>query len=363
MIKKAAAIFLFFPSFFCYSQENSALEFLQNALNTKKDSLEILYNSSYFGVPESPAFALLPDKPGEISNLVSPKDFISFVPTTISDGKIKTGIGADVRPFSQNVGDIKTYWDKPLKRIMWRTIASVGTSPLEDSEDSYLALGIRIPIIDKGDPRNHRSRVLAIENQINDIMEKEGPPPFEPDSIWFAKRNKKIDSLTNSKWKEFKNENWNAFKLNVGIGNAWLLSSSSIKSDSISQNRLGAWIAASKQLTKNDQLIVSANRSFIDTQDVDSLERARSVVGLKYRYIFGEKLSLSLETAKVWSDFKDGEGEESEDKSWYHFGALAEIRVPKLGGYFGLGGGINTEDKDARFQFKYALYTDRLEKK
>jgi hypothetical protein len=308
-------------------------------------------NNSFYGVPSSPAFDLLPDKPSEVTHITTPRDFTSVVPVTVDGKKIKTGLSFDFRPFAYNVGSLKSYQDHLAKQVLWRTVLSAGTASKENSDDAFLSVGIRIPIIDKGDPRADKAYTDAMEKIVTDQTEQ---PDFES----VASVNKNVADSLDAARKKYIEGHWNAFRLDVGFANMWLAQNASIKADSIDQNRLGAWAAASFPVSNWGQVMVSAKNSWVSTESED-LESGRFSLGARFRVLI-DKFALSVEFAKIWSSYSD---QESLNENWNHFGALLEIPVPKLKGVIGLTYGGDTdrrEDQNAKFEFKYSIYTDRL---
>lgn len=322
-----------------------------------QDQVQDVTNNSYFGVPSSPAFELLPDKPSEVTHILTPKDITTFVPLTLDGNSVKTNVGVDVRPFSfifMN-SSLKDYQEKGCKRVLWRTVLSGGTSSVKDSKDSYLAFGLRFPIIDKGDPRANVKYNEDLISKMHDLPPPETLAGANIDSL-ASRLKQSLDPIR----KKFIETNWNARRLDLGIGNMWLLSSSSIKRDSIDQNRFGVWAAYSDKLGKRTQFILSVKNAWIVTNS-DESENSRSSVGGRLRF-FSKYAAFSVEYAKIFSGYK----EESLNENWDHFAALVEIPVPKLKGVIGLaygGDSSRREDSDAKFEFKYSIYADQILKK
>ncbi len=318
-----------------------------------------IINNSYYGVPSSPAFELLPDKPSEVTHILTPKDFTSFAPLVLDGSSLKANVGFDFRPGSSFVGSLKDYRESKTKQILWRTVLSGGTAAIKDSEDQYLAFGLRIPIIDRGDPRADETFVRALETETTRVDSVQPDFPESPDDLTRIDPalSKRLEKLR----KEFVENNWNKFRLDVGFGNLFLLQSARLKQDSIRQDRFGMWTAASIPLGKKGQLMVSAKNAWIMSKSEED-ETSRTSAGARVRF-FLTSVALSVEYAKIWSTYKDAE---SLSEDWNHFAALLEIPVSRLNGVIGIaygGDSSRRSDADAKFEFRYSFYTDKLIKK
>ncbi len=313
-------------------------------------------NNSYYGVPSSPAFELLPDKPSEVTHIITPKDFTTFAPIVVDGSSLKANVGFDVRPGAYLVGSLADYRKSKGKQILWRSVLSGGTAAIKDSEDQYVAFGLRIPLIDKGDPRADEAYTKSLEKAVTD---DDTPPDFDDDDVTQINPNvaKNLEKLR----EDFIENNWNKFRLDVGLGNLFLLQSARLKQDSVGQDRFGIWTAMSQPLGRKGQLMISGKNAWIKSK-ADTLETSRASAGARVRFLFNT-FALSVEYAKIWSTYKN---EESLNENWNHFAALVEIPVPKLNGVIGLvygGDSSRRGDEDAKFEFRYSFYADKLIKK
>ncbi|MFI5264758.1 MAG: hypothetical protein ACHQM6_09610, partial [Candidatus Kapaibacterium sp.] len=177
----------------------------------------ILQSTSY-GVPSSPAFELLPDNVSQVVHLVTPHDVQANLLSLYDNGHLRTGAAFDARPFAGFARSLASYQKDPLEQVAWRTVASLGTAPASDNAaDALLALGLRIPILDFGDPRSDAAYITKIENTYN--MYLRNHPPMENESPADADaRHQGASDTCNAVRTEFINNSWNAVKLEAGVG-------------------------------------------------------------------------------------------------------------------------------------------------
>lgn len=327
-----------------------------------QDDLKTLYyNSASFVVPSSPAFELLPEKPSEVTHLVTGHDLsANLLPIIIGNSTLQQGVAFDGRPLIFLSGTLKDYQSSPLRRIAGRTILSFGTAPVASTEDMFVSAGIRIPLIDRGDPRCNEEYSNSIETAYAKAL-LEVQPPLQMDEEFLKARAKYASSKIEPLRTDFANKSWNAFRLDVG--GALMYRAIESKFDNLEKNRYGLWAASSIPLSLHMQLLLSGKTSWIDTES-DDQESNRTVIGSKLR-LFDKnyKVGFSAELAYVWSTYSSME--DSND-SWLHYAAILELPIPKLNSYLGIALGFDGEsdrDTDPTVEFRYAIYTDRLVKK
>jgi hypothetical protein len=336
-----------------------------NCFGQDSKKIEKLINDVYYGVPSSPAFELLPDKPSEVTHLATPHDIVSNITNFIDGGKLRTGVAFDIRPFAYAVGSLSAYQKSKIKQILWRTVFSVGTSPKgKDNNDTFLGAGLRISLIDDGDSRASSTFIKELENAYVKELDKLRPPPLSGPIEVFQQRAASVensDSLKNIR-NSFLKKSWNAKKWDVGIAISSNAASGSLKTDSLKYDRFGLWTAFGLPITKIAQLTISGKTSWISTK-LSSEESNRSVAGARARFFLADWLATSGEFSKVWSRYH-ANGELNE--SWNHLAVVVEFKIPVLGGWLSLAYGGDSprrENKDSKFLFNYAIYTDRLLKK
>jgi hypothetical protein len=341
-------------SLFILSQANA-----QDSTAIKKILGEVTY-----GVPSSPAFELLPNKPSEVTHLSSASDITAHISNFISAGKLQTGAAFDIRPFAYSVGSLTEYQQQSLKRVLWRSVFSLGTaSENQTSSDVYIGAGLRIPIIDNGDIRADPRYTTLLEAYQLQSLGKYPQPEFGETSAHYMSRVAQLKDLTDMKKlrDSLIQNNWNAFRLDVGIGGSERAASGFIKSDSLFKDRAGLWLAFGVPITRKGQLTVSGNTAWINAK-ADTAENNRSIIGARARFFITDGLALSGEYARIYARH----GLSIYSENWNHLAIVAEFKIPYLGGWGGLaygGDSSHRTDSGAKFTFNYAFYTDRMIKK
>jgi|GEM_PF-2989158 len=335
---------------------------------------EELVNNIGYSVPTSPAFELLPNKPSEVSNMVTPKDILATVPTFVSDGKVKTGIAADIRPFSYLVNASLTDYQAKKnrwKRALWRTVLALGTAPdPTNNNDAFLSTGLRISLVDKGDPRADTAYTEGLARAYARAIDRQGIPPFGMKPEQQKARHKVAMEAADSLRKQFSKVTWNRFRLDAGAAFMARAQNSSYRSDSLKGDRWGGWLAASmplgkkdKWLGKNAQLNLTGKATTIIQVTDDKSETSRYVAGTRARFFVSPNIALSVEAAQLWSNYSKAT---TLNETWTHFAAIAEVNIPQLGGWLTLGYGGDTAHRtaaDSKFSFSYAVATNRIIKK
>lgn len=367
--------------YFTYTRSRFALLLLLWAalqINLKGQSRkpEELVNAVGYSVPTSPAFELLPNQPSEVSNMVTPRDILATVPTFINKGKVKTGIAADVRPFSYLVGSLKKYQENTASRIFWRTVVSIGTAPdPNQNNDAFLSTGIRTTLIDKGDPRANTDYTKKLSETFSKAISE--IPPVAGLGTSLEDEQKKLDKAISdttialqsvAKFREqFIKESWNEFRLDAGYAYMARALNGSYRSDSLKGDRWGIWVAFGGGIGKkeswfrqNVQLNSTIKVTRIVSTPTEKSETGRYVVGGRARFFISSNVAFSLEAAQLWSEYRKTPGL---NENWTHFAAIAEINIPALGGWLTFGYGGDTAHRtaaDSKFSFSYAVATNRI---
>ncbi len=325
---------------------------------------EELANAISYGIPVSPAFELLPGKPSEVSNILTPKDVFSTVPTFVSNGKIKTGMSANIRPVSLFLkSSLQQYQQKSwLGKAIWRTVLAIGTaSDPDNNDDAFLSTGLRIPLVDKGDPRADSCYASRLSEVYANALGALVQPGFE-DEISVAR--KKIASAAAEKERQkLSKEAWKKPKVDLGLAYMLRAKNSSYRPDDLKGNRWGGWAAAAFGLGKITQINISGKATKITQVENNDSETGRYVLGSRARFFICDKFALSAEAAQLWSAYSKNT---SLNESWTHFAIIAEANVPVLGGWLTLAYGGDSKHRtatDSKFSFSYAVSTDRIMKK
>jgi hypothetical protein len=326
-----------------------------------------IINEVSYGVPSSPAFELLPDKPSEITSLVTPHDIATNVSNVIVNGRLKTGFAFDIRPLAYQVGSLELY-QKPkswLKRIIWRTVLSIGSAPKNDEgHDVFLAAGIRVPIIDGSDPRADVAYLANLESAYVAALNRNQALNLNKDLLIEAQLradNLDNDSLVKSVRETFLTNSWNKPKWDIGIAASTRAADGDFGKGSLFKDRIGLWTSAGIGLNKYAQITISAKSAWISVQS-DTLESKRNVVGARTRLLMGENFAFSGEYAKVFSRYRSPKLNEN----WNHVAIVLEIKLPLVGGWLTLGYGGDSARRtnlNSKFVFSYAISTDQILKK
>jgi hypothetical protein len=343
-------------------------------LSTKEslaqDSTKVksLLNTVGYDVPSSPAFELLPNKPSEVTHLSTGKDIVTSASNFIDNGKLKAGAAFDIRPGAYFAGNLHAYQTNFVNRLLFSSVFSMGTaSESSKNSDVYIGAGLRIPLIDNGDPRCSREFIAAVDTAFI-RAERRHHPMHNPETDNERQlRQAQIDREANldSIYKRFTADHWNSLRWEIGLGYSDRAASGYFRTDSLFKDRAGIWTAVGLPINIKGQpigqLTISGNTAWASPQQ-DTSENNRSLIGARAKFFIANGLALSGEYARIWSRHAD----HSYDEQWGHLAVVAEISVPKIGGYFSLGYGgdsAHRTDSSNKFSFSYAFYTDRMIKK
>lgn len=328
---------------------------------------EELANNIGYSVPVSPAFELLPGKPSEVTNLVTPKDVMATVPTFISNGRVKTGVAADVRPFSYLIkASLSDYQSKKKwVQAFWRTILAVGTAPDPTTKnDAFLSAGLRTTIIDKGDPRANKAYTDSLSIAYARGLADEPPITLDMTLDEATQRtdraNKRGLISADSVRKQFAKETWNKFRLDAGVAFMARAMNSSYRSDSLKGDRWGLWVATGLPLGKNAQINATGKAMQSIRTPTEQSETSRYVAGARFRIFMNKNLAFSVEAAQLWANYSKAT---RLNETWTHFAAIAELNVPELGGWLTLAYGGDSAHRsrtESTFSFSYAVTTNRI---
>lgn len=347
---------------FCY------LLSTKNSLAQDSTKVKSLLNTVGYDVPSSPAFELLPNKPSEVTHLSTGKDIVTSVNNFIDNGKLKAGAAFDIRPGAYFAGNLHAYQSSMVSRLLFSSVFSVGTaSESTKNSDVYIGAGLRIPLVDLGDPRRSREFIAAVDTAFIRAERRHHPMHINETDNEKKLRFAQIDKEANldSIYKRFTADHWNALRWDIGLGVSDRAASGYLRSDSLFKDRAGIWTAVGLPININHQPIgqitISGNTAWASPQQ-DTSENNRSLIGARAKFFIANGFALSGEYARIWSRHAN----HSYNEDWGHLAVVAEISVPKIGGYFGLGyGGDSSHRTDSgnKFSFSYAFYTDRMIKK
>jgi len=330
-------------------------------------AIESLVSQVSFGIPSSPAFALLPGQTSEVEHLVTPHDFQSAIATWVRDGKLHAGAALDFRPFS-TAGTLREYQRHPGRQIRWRTVLSAGTAQVADgSADVLVSAGLRIPVIDRSDPRADPAVVRRLENAWQAALLAQGPPGLNPSPEKLQQRADSAARLIQPVRDSIAAASWNRLKWDLGVGVAARAHGGVFRQDSLVGDRGGFWTALAVPVGQAVQASGTA-RLTLANADSAGAERLRGVVGGRLRVFPRGALALSAEAAQVFARYRD---RRDEDENWTHVGVQLEFSSTFLArfirsGWIGVsyGGDLErTGGRSPQLSFQYAFYQNRVLKR
>lgn len=328
--------------------------------DAKRDAIGALVSTIDYGVPESPAFELLPERPSEITDIVTPTDFKSALSAWHDGNKLRSGAALDTRPLVRSGGSLQQYQSSWLRQAAFRTVFSAGTSAaMEGSTDVVLAGGIRVPLIDKGDPRGDQAFGESLAKGYDSALVAMGQPPLDATMETFEARADTASAAIEPLREKYRREHWNSLKLELGLAGAIQAASGAVRRDSIQADRAGLWGALAVPIARYGQLTIAGKTAWTRS-DTASAETNRSLAGARLRLFPSDQISISAEFARVWSDHSR---DASLDDRWNHVGVVFEWYVPELKGWLGVGYGGDAKRRDDngdKLSLTYAIYHQRL---
>lgn len=311
-----------------------------------------------YGVPSAPAFELLPDKPAQVTHLTTPKDLQGQLSTWYDGSRFNTGIAADARPFAGLAGSLRDYQKRPMSQVAWRTVVSIGTARRgASSSDVVSAIGLRIPLVDRGDPRSRVGYVDSLERTYLKALGSFGQPPFNVTSDSLRHRADSASKLTDAYRRSQLRRWWNAPRFDVGAALSIVAHSGTPVGDSVDLDKSGVWAAIGLPIGHVAQLTIAGKASW-SASTADTVENARHLVGGRVRFFPNEAFGVSVEVAENWSRYEVG----ALNESWSHLAVGIELKVPLIKGWVNLAYGGDSSrrgDRDAGFTLQYAVFQER----
>lgn len=332
---------------------------LCSAVYLRAQPITWVIQSTSYGVPTSAAFELLPDNVSQVVHLVTPHDIQTNLFSLYDNGHLRTGAAFDARPFAGFARSLQSYQKDPLEQVAWRSVASVGTAPASDKgSDALIALGLRIPILDFGDPRADAGYITKIENTFNKYLRDHPLTGDASDEERMARLKAATDTCQAART-EFVKNSWNAVKLEAGVGYVARAVEGSFTK--LRTDRAGFWLGFGFPVSDFAQVSLSGKFTTWIHTDSAKQETGRYIGGASARIFPAEWLSATLEGSNTYS-YSGLEWSES----WRHFAIVAEIKVPILSGWIGLGYGADTPHRSLEAKgvsFHYSYYQDAVLKK
>lgn len=185
-------------------------------------------------VPESPAFTVLGVTPQTVSHPTIPREFATSLLNGVDErGNFQTGIALDFVPYLTFFGKDTSLFDyakHPMEQFLARTQVSFATTKGVTAEDksTRLALGLRMTIFDKGDPR--------LDGKLEECYRKTlANPEFETEEFVLTgdendalkaqklrKRGEFVGKVAATCEDEARKRNWNASAWIVGLAPSWI---------------------------------------------------------------------------------------------------------------------------------------------
>ncbi|GAB5520964.1 MAG: hypothetical protein RhofKO_32150 [Rhodothermales bacterium] len=332
------------------------------------EKLEDVIGSYNYSVPSSPAFTLLPGKESQVIHLTSPQDITANLLAFAGGGLLGNQVAFDVRPLSFVQTDINEYQASLGRQVAWRTVFSAGLTRDTDKQnpnDMLGAIGLRIPLIDRSDPRLDPELIAELDQIIANGTVLPGQIPIDSaDSVVLSDITTAYDEIIKAQdeiVKAYAKANWNRFKWDIGLGFMWRAQSGIYdNTDSLGLDRYGAWTAVgfpTPSFLQDGQTdfslgVTGTNRSS------NSEELTRIVAGARTRVITSKDFGLSVEAAHIWSRYGNGS---DLNENWTHLALLLEVKLAGswLGFVYG-GDTANRENPSRQFGFSYAVYPKQL---
>jgi len=335
-----------------------SLDAVQAQNKDAKQQISEFVNGVGYGVPSTPAFEILPDKPSEVVHLLTPNDFQTTIKSIFAGSRFRPGFAFDVRPLSRFAGSLERYNKNFISRVAWRTVLALGSAAdPNDPADALVSVGMRIPLIDKADPRTRLDHINRLEQAYEEVFGKQ--PNFDESRVDFEARIAPARRRADSLRQNFEKSNWNAFKVDLGFAEMWRAKNNRFNGNSLGHERFGVWSAAGFPLSKQGQLTMSAKLSWRETSPFNQ-ESARHVAGGRARF-FWKTAAFSVEGAQVWS--KNKSGATSLNDAWLHFAAVTEFKIPVLNSWIAIAYGGDTGRRAGakrKISLSYAYYKNRL---
>jgi hypothetical protein len=313
------------------------------------DKVKALYLD--LSIPDSPAFAAIDEKPGQMQSPGTPRAFaVGLLQGIGEDGRFRQALAFDFSPYLQWAGNdlTLTKYKTGLHPVLSRTTLSLGSANQEGGR-VQVGLGLRSTIIDKGDPRLDREliddfrKILAL-----------GPEPSAPPSGASVDTLKDLATELDKARARARSRNWNRMRWDVG---AALRSESPTGEVKLLRGDGGArWSSLGLRLRRWGQLVLFGKWSEVSHGDSTGTVRNASA-----RLRFGsESLAYGLEGG-VFRDKRDGVS----DNSWSRVALGAEFRLSN-GTWLevGLGSDLGRDGQSSRLlslaNLKWSLGEQRL---
>jgi hypothetical protein len=197
---------------------------------TGSDKDNISLRQADLSVPESPAFTVLGVTPETVVRPTTPREFATSLLNGVDQrGNFQTGLALDFVPFLTFFGDqtsLYSYRHSRMERFLARTQVSFATTKgaSEDDKSARLALGLRMTVWDKGDPR--LDEVLdtcykAADAKLAPLRQQLGESE-DQHTERLKKRKEALLEIVKTCNDDARKRNWNASGWIVGAAPSWI---------------------------------------------------------------------------------------------------------------------------------------------
>lgn len=274
---------------------------------TGTDGDNITQREVDLSVPESPAFTVLGVTPDTVTRPTTAREFAtSFLNGVDQKGNFQTGVAMDFAPYLTFFGDetdLAEYKKSRITRFLARTQFSFATTKGASEEDksARLALGLRLTLFDKGDPRLDElldscyvAELARNDDRLEEFDQPPGPELPEVEATRLKNREAVLADAVKPCNEVARKRNWNATGWIVGAAPSWISESGETKK--FKWNGAGVWTSFAygfegvEALKDNSQLILHAryrsNEIVPDTENEGELLSQDS-------FFFGGRLRMS----------------------------------------------------------------------
>ena len=201
---------------------------------------DITKRQADLSVPESPAFTVLGVTPETVTKPTTPREFATSLLNGVDQrGNFQTGLAFDFVPFLTFFGDqtsLNSYRKSRMERFLARTQLSFATTKGTNDEDkaTRLALGLRVTLWDKGDPRLDRvldrcyTDALKDKRLTEDLIRTPGETQ-EAETLRLQKRKAVLSEVVTACNDTARKRNWNASGWIFGAAPSWISESGNTK--------------------------------------------------------------------------------------------------------------------------------------
>ncbi|HEX8209669.1 MAG TPA: hypothetical protein VF584_05740 [Longimicrobium sp.] len=260
-------------------------------------------------VPESPAFIFLNASPTKVTRPGATRDFGASLINGINDeGKVQQGFALEATPIGVVPGFNLTLpeYRKWPNFVAANAQLSLGTvRAAADSASTDLAVGLRLTLLDQGDPLLNQTFTTELGAQLRKCTAIDPNKPDDENEKAIAAC---ADSVTSEAYGTWTKAHWNARRVAIGVAGGTRLEQSSLSET----DGLGAqfWAVAANPIGTRAQIIgqLTGGRRTFGTDTVASTRityGARLVGGSAtfngFAELVGEHSSLTSETTALWS--------------------------------------------------------------